>query len=700
MKLSYAVLAAAAIALAACGPDGSEKSGAAAVDGARIAQADSHAGDWMSYGRTYDEQRFSPLGQINAGNAGQLGLAWYFDLDTDRGQEATPLVIDGVLYVSTAWSLVKAFDAKTGALKWAYDPKVPREVGAKACCDAVNRGVAAWKGKIYVGTLDGRLVALDAATGKPLWEVMTVDQTGTYTITGAPRVVEDKVLIGNGGAEFNARGYITAYDAEDGDQVWRFYTVPGDPAKGFEQPILKTAAETWTGEWWKLGGGGTVWDAMAYAPELGLLYIGVGNGTPWNQSERSPGGGDNLFLSSIVALKADTGEYVWHYQTTPGETWDYTATQHIMLADVPVAGRMRKVLMQAPKNGFFYLIDRTNGELISAKPFVAINWATGVDMRTGRPIENPEARYNKTGELFVGNPGPAGAHNWMPMAYNADTGLVYIPAQEAPFPYIAEKDFESKPIAFNTGVDFAAGSLPQVPEIKQAVLSGLKGALLAWDPVNQKEVWRVQHQGPWNGGILSTAGNLVVQGNASGEFAAYRADNGEKLWSMPVQTGVVAAPMTYEVEGEQYIAVLAGWGGAFAFPPGELSFKSGRVANISRLLVFKLGGTATLPPAPEHVQAELNPPPATADAATIEHGKVVYSRFCGTCHGDAVVSGGLVPDLRYSAYLDKDYWFDIVLDGALKENGMVAFADGIDRDDADAVRDYVIARANESKAQP
>ena len=352
------------------------------VDGARIVAADSEPGNWMTYGRTYSEQRFSPLDAINADNVADLGLAWYFDLDTDRGQEATPIVVDGVMYVSTAWSKVKALDAATGKLIWAYDPKVPGQTAVYACCDVVNRGVAVWKGRVYVGTLDGRLVALDAASGEPVWSVQTTDPDKPYTITGAPRVVKDKVLIGNGGAEFGVRGYVTAYDAQTGAQVWRFYTVPGDPAKGFESDAMEQAAKTWTGEWWKLGGGGTAWDSIIYDPGLNLVYIGAGNGTPWNQAIRSPDGGDNLFLSSIVAVNADTGEYVWHYQETPGETWDFTATQPLMLADLTIGGEKRHVVMHAPKNGFFYVLDAKTGEFISGDKFATVTWASGIDPET------------------------------------------------------------------------------------------------------------------------------------------------------------------------------------------------------------------------------------------------------------------------------------------------------------------------------
>src|SRR5687768_1193470 len=531
----------------------------ARVDATRIVQADQDPGNWLTHGRTYSEQRFSPLAKIDAGNVKQLGLAWFVDLDTHRGQEATPLIIDGVLYSTSAWSKVQAIDAATGRQLWQYDPKVPGETGVKACCDTVNRGVAAYDGKLFLGTLDGRLVALDAATGNEVWSVVTVDQTKAYTITGAPRVIKGKVIIGNGGAEFGVRGYISAYDAQSGKMLWRFYTVPGDPSKPFEAPILEQAAKTWRGEWWKLGGGGTVWDSMAYDPELDLLYIGTGNGSPWNQQYRSPGGGDNLFLSAIVALQPDTGDYVWHYQSTPGETWDFTATQHIVLADLTIEGQPRKVLMQAPKNGFFYVVDRTNGQLISAKPFVPVNWASEIDLKTGRPVENPAARFMNPKEPALVMPGPYGAHNWHPMSFSPQTGLVYLPAQELGMAYLHDSKFKGRPLGFNIGIDVTAVMMPDDPQIRAAALATVRGSLKAWDPVTQQEKWSVQHPGAWNGGVLSTAGNLVFQGNVGGDFVAYNAADGTKLWSFPAQTGIVAAPATYAIGDEQYVVVLAGW---------------------------------------------------------------------------------------------------------------------------------------------
>jgi alcohol dehydrogenase (cytochrome c)/quinohemoprotein ethanol dehydrogenase len=660
------------------------------VDGARIMHADREPGNWMTHGRTYDEQRFSPLDQINTDNAARLGLAWYYDLDSKRGQEATPIVVDGVMYVTSAWSKVKALDAVSGKLIWAYDPKVPGEWAINACCDVVNRGVALWNDKVYVGTLDGRLVALAAASGTPVWEVQTFDKNQPYSITGAPRIVKGKVLIGNGGAEFGVRGYITAYDADSGDQMWRFYTVPGNPADGFESPVLAQAARTWTGEWWKQGGGGTVWDSMAYDPDLDLLYIGVGNGSPWDRDIRSPGGGDNLFLSSIVALRPDSGEYVWHYQTTPGDNWDYTATQHIILADLEIGGVLRKVLMQLPKNGFFYVLDRATGELLSAAPVIPVNWATGIDMQTGRPIENPEARYRSAGKTWVAMPGPLGAHNWQPMSFSPLTGLVYIPVNVAGYQYGADQNYAPHPQAFNTGTDFVvAAELPQDAAAKQEILDGITGHLAAWDPVQQKEVWRVPYHGPNNGGTLATAGNLVIEGTASGDFAIYRADNGEKLWSMPVQTGVVAAPVSYQAGGEQYIAVLSGWGGIFALAPGEISFVSSTLPNISRVLAFKLNGEVRLPMATETPVVMPSLRGHATDTATVELGYHLYHRFCGNCHGNGAVSGGVLPDLRRSTLLETDAWYGVVAGGALQDKGMVSFAGVLDRGQMEAIHAYI-----------
>jgi quinohemoprotein ethanol dehydrogenase len=668
------------------------------VDASRLINADQQPGNWMSYGRTYSEQRFSPLKQINDRNVGQLALAWYVDLDTRRGQEATPIVVDGVMYFTTAWSKVFAVKAATGEKLWSYDPKVPPEWAINTCCDVVNRGVAVWQGKVFVGTLDGRLVALNAASGKPIWETLTIDPQYRYTITGAPRVVKGKVLIGNGGAEFGVRGYISAYDADTGKMVWRFYTVPGDPSQPFESPILEKAARTWTGQWCKFGGGGTVWDSIVYDPDVDLIYFGVGNGTPWDRRARSPQGGDNLFTCSVVALKADTGEYVWHYQETPGDAWDFDSAEPIILADLAINHSPRKVLLHAPKNGFFYVLDRATGELISAKPYTAVSWASSIDLKTGRPIENTQARYEEGKGVPVA-PGPLGGHSWHSMSFSPLTRLVYLPVQDAGFLYKSDEHFQQRALGFNAGIDFVAAGMPQQPEIKKAILGTIKGHLSAWDPVQQKEIWRVDRPTPANGGVLSTAGNLVFEGTAQGNLEAYRADNGQKLWSAVAQSGVVAAPITYTVNGEQYVAVLAGWGGVFPLATGEVALSSGRTQNISRLLAFKLGSKASLPPLPQFSRPQLKPPKSTASTATIKKGEALFQQFCSTCHGDVAVSGGVLPDLRYSRVLADDLWFDIVLEGQLKQAGMVSFSKELSRDDAAAIRSYVIFRANQSLAE-
>jgi len=684
------------------------------LDGDGVTQAmlegagEDHA-NWITHGRTYDEQRFSPLDQISTENVGDLGLAWFADMDTARGQEATPLVMDGKLYLTTAWSKVKAFDAASGEPLWDYDPQVPGQTAVNACCDVVNRGLAAWGESLFLGTLDGRLVSLNRDTGEVQWEIQTTDPEQAYTVTGAPRVIDGKVLIGNGGAEFGVRGYIAAYSAEDGEELWRFYTVP-DGNEGGESPqYLQDAAETWNTEALRssdaIGGGGTVWDSMAYDPELDLLYFGVGNGSPWNRAYRSPGEdgtgeGDNLYLSSIVAIRPDTGEYVWHYQTTPGETWDYTATQHIILADIEIEGEERKVLMQAPKNGFFYVLDRETGEFISAEDYIPQNWAEGID-ENGRPIFNPEARIDVTGEPAMIMPGALGGHNWHPMAFHPGEGLVYIPAFEAAMYYVPEADWRPDTArGFNVGFNLGAGDLPADMGIRREVYGTVSGKLMAWDPVAQEARWTVEFAGPWNGGLLATGGGLVFQGNSGSEFAAYNAADGEKLWSFGAQTGIVAPPITYTVAGEQYVAVLAGWGGAYAITAdGELVNHQGPVRNVSRLLVFKLGANGELPAEVELASLPLDPPPSRADADTIALGGTKYARYCAVCHAPGAVGSTVLPDLRRSGTLgNANAWAAVVHDGILNDNGMVSFADSLSREEIEAIRGYVIHRANEDKA--
>ena len=601
--------------------------------------------EWLLHGRTYAEERHSPLDQINTSNVDQIGLSWSFETGTNRGHETTPIVKDGVMFITAPWSVVHALDAKTGDLLWTHDPKVERAWANNACCDVVNRGVALYENSIFFGTIDGRLISLDKDTGTENWSILTIDKSRPYTITGAPRIVKGNVIIGNGGGEFGVRGYVTAYDVDSGDELWRFYTVPGNPNEPFESPEMEIAAKTWSGgKWWEYGGGGTVWDSMAYDPALDTLYIGTGNGSPWNRYVRSPGGGDNLYLSSIIALDPDTGDYKWHYQTTPGDSWDYTATQHMILADLEINGQMRKVIMQAPKNGFFYVIDRTNGELISAENYVPINWATHVDMETGRPVENPANNYFDTPALTT--PGPLGGHNWQPMAFNPDTGLVYIPAQEMLFVYSHDKDFEYNPKTWNTGQQIEMTYLPKNPDELAMVDKATFGYLLAWDPVAQKEVWREQYQRPWSGGLLSTAGDLVLQGTSDGRFIAFDAASGEILWSVDTGQGIIAPPITYMIDEEQYIAVQVGYGGAYALA-GAFPSANKNPAQNGRMLVFKLGGEEMSPPVQSI--AKVNPvvPSMTTDALTIARGEYEYHEHCQFCHGAGVIGGGVIPDLRY-----------------------------------------------------
>ncbi|HVH07037.1 MAG TPA: PQQ-dependent dehydrogenase, methanol/ethanol family [Myxococcota bacterium] len=671
-------------AAAPAAPADRARAGTAAIDDAKLVSADADVDDWLTHGRTYGEQRYSPLAQIDAGNVGTLGLAWALETGTKRGLEATPIVVDGILYTTGSWSVVYAVDARNGDLLWKHDPQVPRQAGRNACCDVVNRGVAVYGGRVYAGTLDGRLQALDAATGAVIWSVVTVDQSKPYTITGAPRIVKGKVIIGNGGAELGVRGYVSAYDAATGALAWRFYTVPGDPSKPFESPDLAAAANTWTGEWWKMGGGGTVWDSLAYDPDLDLLYVGTGNGSPWSRQARSPKGGDNLYVCSILALRPETGKLVWHYQTTPGDTWDFTSTQHMILADLTIDGAPRKVLMQAPKNGFFYVLDRTNGKLISAEKFAEVTWATSVDKATGRPVETATARYTGPDMIEV-KPSPHGAHNWHPMSFNPKTGLVYIPVHEIPYFFKRDPKFKYVPGAWNLGIDMNVGE-----RFPRELVSG---HLLAWDPVAQKEVWRAQYTSPWNGGTLTTGGNLVFQGTAHGTFAAYRATDGKLLFETPAGTGIVAAPVTYRVGGEQYVTVMAGWGGAFALAAGDAAAAAGVVDNRGRILTFKLGGTAKLP-AQEIVERQVAAIPADLDPALVKQGLASYTRWCAVCHGPGVESGGVLPDLRKSepALLEPDALAGIVLKGAFVARGMPSFGDLVTPQEVAAIRQYVLSR--------
>jgi quinohemoprotein ethanol dehydrogenase len=683
------------LSLSACGPTASPPATEGVTDALILSGKD---GEWLSYGNDYGEQRFSKLDKVNAANVAQLGLAWSADLDTARGQEATPLMHEGVLYTTTAWSMVKAYDAKTGALKWAYDPKVPRETLVRACCDAVNRGVALYGGKVFVASLDGRLIALNKDTGAEVWTKTVVPNQQDYTITGAPRVVKGKVLIGSGGSEYKARGYLAAFDHETGDEVWRFHTVPGNPADGHESKAMEDAAKTWAGKWWELGGGGTVWDSITYDPKTNLVLFGTGNAEPWNPAAAGREG-DSLYTSSIVAVDADSGEYKWHFQETPEDRWDFDSNAQITIADLTVGGQQRHVALHAPKNGYFYVLDAATGAFISAGSFAPQNWSTGIDPKTGRPQINPEARYEDTGKPFISLPGAAGAHSWQPMSFSPATGLVYIPANLAAFPYAAQKDWKPSDIGFQTGMDGAIVAMPADAGARAGAMAATTGALIAWDPVEQKAAWTVPYATPWNGGTLATAGNLVFQGDADGNFNAYSADKGAKLWSFPAQSGIIAAPMSYMIDGEQYIAIMVGWGGVWDVATGILAKKGGASHNISRLLVFKLGATGQLPPKPAMADMVLDPPPFTGTPEQAAAGAGLYARYCSVCHGDAAVAGGLMPDLRHSGVIGQSEALNqVVLEGALKHNGMVSFATALKPEDSEAIRQYLIKRANEDKA--
>lgn len=666
-----------------------------ATIGDRLIKAASEPQNWLMHGGTYAEQRFSPLTAISTANVGQLGLAWAADLQSERGQESTPLVVDGTMYVTLAWSKVVALNAATGREKWRYDPKVPGRFGVSACCDVVNRGAAFDDGRIFVGTIDGRLIALDAKSGKPLWSDVTVDQSKPYTITGAPRVAKGLVLIGNGGAEYGVRGYVSAYDTKTGKLAWRFYTVPGDPARkdgaASDATLEKLARPTWFGDaYYKYGGGGTVWDSIVYDPELDRVYIGVGNGGPWNRKIRSEDKGDNLFLGSIVALDAKTGAYVWHYQETPGDTWDFTSSQQIILATLPIDGKLRRLILHAPKNGFFYVIDRDSGKLVSAEKFAPVNWASVVDKKTGRPVENPEARFQT--KPFIATIGASGAHNWQPMAFSPKTGLVYIPAQEVPFLYVKDTKFAYRKDLWNLGVDMMSTPLPETPAAIAGMKKALQGRLIAWDPIRQKEVWRAPHAGTWNGGVLATAGDLVFQGLSDGTFRAYRAADGKELWKFDAQTGLLPGPISYSVDGVQYVAITAGNGGGFALALPV--FDPPRAQPPARMLAFRIGGKEVLPPLPARLPASIVKAHGKWSEAQIAEGAKNYGQICAACHGMGTLSAGIIPDLRRSGALaDNSAWRAVVIDGALADRGMASFANYITPAQAEMVRGYVARQA-------
>lgn len=668
-----------ALLLAGCDRQDSADTGVAAVN-------------WPLHGLTYQEQRFSPLREINEQTVTRLGLAWSLELGSKRGLEATPIVIDGVIYTTGAWSVVYAIDARSGKFLWTFDPQVPRSRARVLCCDAVNRGVAFDSGRVFVGTLDGRLISLDAKSGSPIWEVATFDPARGYSITGAPRIAENLIVIGNGGAEMGVRGYVSAYHIDSGKLVWRTYTVPGDPSLGFESAAMERAAETWSGEYWRGGGGGTAWDSIVFDPDLDLVYVGTGNGAPWYRNLRSPGGGDNLYLSSILALRAADGELVWHFQTTPGDNWDFTATQPLMLADLVIEDTPRNVIMQAPKNGFYYVLDRQTGQFISAAPFANVTWAMGVDPQTGRPIEASSAVTGT--EPFIVSPDPSGAHNWYPMAFSPDTGLVYIPVRdETIFLHRPNPRWQPDDSHRNEGIDTRYDG-PLVDEWLNA--SPPTGRLVAWNPVTQEAEWKIDFPVLESGGLLATAGNLVFQGRADGIFAAYRATDGTRLWQFDAGTGIMAAPVTFSIDDIQYVTVMAGWGGGMGLinPPVLGPVKPG----YGRILTFTLDATGTFEPPPfGHSEPPVPARASDAPPEFVREGQALYDSHCFGCHGVMVVAGP-ISDLRYATAEVHEQFEAIVRHGTREPLGMPAFGDLLTTKQVQAIQAYVLFRAEESAA--
>jgi len=653
-------------------------------------------GDWLSYGRNYKEDRYSELDQINKETVKDLGLAWTIEVGTKRGIQGTPIVIDGIMFATGPWSVLWAFDVRKGEKIWEYDPEVPRSTATKYCCGVINRGPSIYKGAIIWGTLDGRMVSVDAATGTKNWEIETIPEDSKYSITGAVRIMDGKAIIGNGGAELTARGFVTAYDAETGKQVWRFYTVPGDPSEPFEHPDLEEAVKTWTGEWWKNGGGGgTAWDALTYDPELQTIYIGVGNGTHWDRQIRSPKGGDNLYLSSIVALNIKDGSYKWHFQTTPGDTWDYTATQPLTMAELEIEGKIRKVIMQAPKNGFFYVLDRETGEFLSGEAYVYMNWATGLDEK-GRPIETPNARYTDGKSHWI-SPGSHGGHNFHPQSYSRQTGLVYIPTVKQSGVYahidgISANSTEAVGGGLGANVSMTAKLYNEQvfdPNPAAPRPGTVGGRLIAWDPIQQKEIWGVDQISNYNGGVLSTAAGLVFQGDATGKFSARDAMTGELIWDFDVRSGVIAPPITYLVDGEQYLTIPVGWGGGL----GQSSKFTERI-HPGTFYTFKLGGIAKAPEKLPALATTFSSLKTDAPPQNIGHGWDLYTQYCIGCHRDAGRGGGVIPDLtRSSDGIFKNYE-EIVLNGMLESQGMPNLGAYLSKEDIADIQSYILYTAD------
>jgi len=677
------------------------------------------ADNWSNPGGDVGKSHYSTLKDINTQTVGQLGLAWQAELGTGRGLEATPVVIDGVMYTSGVAGRVYAYDAGTGKPLWAFEPEVDMQVNRTVCCDMVNRGVAVAKGKVFVVALDGMMYALDAKTGAVVWKADSVeDHKRGDNSTGAPEVAGNVVIIGNAGAEYDTRGYVSAFDIETGKLVWRFYVVPRDPAKGpQESAALEAALKTWDPKSrWDVGGGGAPWDAINYDPLTGLVLVGTGNGGPYATSRRSPKGGDNLYLSSIVALDAKTGEMKWHYQETPGDNWDFTATSPMILTELTVDGEKRPVVLHAPKNGFLYVLDRRDGKLLRAHPLVRMSWANGVDMKTGRPNLTPEYSDYTTGPKIV-FPGTPGARNWHPAAFDPETGLyigsiqdlgnvIYMTPGQKPYqPKMLNNDAA---LLFTSDLQAIVPSLP--PEMQKAITSlpqwdwvkknpgGTE--LRAIDPLTGKTVWANKMAG-WQdrGGALATAGGLVIQGSIDGHLRIFDKKTGKLLKEIDTGTSILAAPMTYKVGGVQYVAVMAAWGGGgYPYvPPYSAAYKRG---NQGRILVFKLGGAAV--PIPAELPA-LEPAPAApkqapgVTPAMIAEGGNLFMGNCALCHSNQHRS--ITPDLRRMNEGTHKVFKDIVLKGLLLPNGMPRWDDRLSEADADKIHAYLIDLQGKTRAE-
>lgn len=664
----------------------------------------SNTADWLAYGRTHSEQRFSPLEDINTDNVSKLKPAWYLDLPDKSDMVGTPLVVDGILYYHGEMNRVRAIDARNGKLVWEYDPKVSDEIKKGAMRKVFwkhSRGLSTYGDKIFIGTWDGRVIGINRKTGKEVWQTRTFDYSEPLNITGHVKAFDGKVLVGNGGTELGpTRGYVTAYDAETGKQLWRFYIVPGNPADGFEDEAQEMAAKTWTGKWWEHGGGGNAWHGITYDPELDTLYFGTGNGSPWNRKHRSPDGGDNLFLSSLVAVDADTGKYKWHVQSAPGETWDYTSTMDIVLADLKIGGKDVKAIMHAPKNGFFYVIDRTNGKVLSAEKFVDVNWSTKFDLEKQRHIVSDNAWYWDGEENIY--PSAFGAHTWHAMSYNPNLGLAFIPTNHLGNTFKDEGkgkvDTTWRMAKHKLGLGLTGWQLTKDPH-------PTRGSLQAWDPIKNKRVWQVNQTYAWGAGTLATAGNLVFQGLPTGKLHAYDARDGKVLWEFDAGLGISAPPITYKLDGRQYVSLLIGPGGALASNfggPGELGFEGhGWKYGVHqrRLISFALDGAVDVPkqPPPQLAKPIFDKDFKVDEKKAADGAGVFASNVCVGCHGGGAIAGMKAPDLRESPAVlsgSEDTFKSIVRDGALLGNGMPKYPTLTD-EELDSLRHYIRKQAHD-----